>query len=134
MPCLGRPCSEAAIRGKKLAKHSHKVPKDFNISESQVVSVTHDEAANMACAAAKPSEDHKWASQVCMAHRLQTVIRHAIEDSRPVEKLLTTSSRLVRHFRHSSLSTEVLFKKQIELDKTKQAKKVFAQCTHVATT
>ena len=60
--------------GEKLAKHSHKVPKDINISKSQVVSVTHDEAANMACAAAKLSEDYNWASQVCMAHRLQTVI------------------------------------------------------------
>ena len=88
------------------------------------MSVTHDEAANMACAAAKLSDDYNWASQVCMAHRLDTVIRHAIEDSRPVEKLLTASRRLVGHFRHSAVFTELLCKKQIELDTTKQAKKV----------
>ena len=88
------------------------------------MSVTHDEAANMACAAAKLSEDYDWASQVCMAHRLQTVIRHAIEDYRQVEKLFTASRRLVGHFRHSGVCTELLCKKQIELDRTKQAKKV----------
>ena len=59
-----------------------------------------------------------------MAHRFQTVIRHAIEDSRQVEKLLTASRRLVGHFRHSGVCTELLCKKQIELDRTKQAKKV----------
>ena len=65
-----------------------------------------------------------WSSNVCMAHRLQTVIRHAIDGTRAVKKLLGACRRVVGHFRHSSLASELLAKKQLELESTKEPKKL----------
>lgn len=99
-----------------LAAEAHKVSRNFDLKEEMVVAVTHDEAANMVAASGKMEEDYGWSGEVCVAHRLQTVIKHAIDTTRGVTKLLASCRRLVGHFKHSALSTEILCKKQVELD------------------
>lgn len=52
------------------------------------------------------SEDVKRSSHVGMAHRLQTVIRHAIGSTTVVDHLLSASSKMVGHFKHSPVASK----------------------------
>ena len=106
-----------------LAEHSRQVAQEFNIL-TEVEAVTHDEAANMVATGDLLEENPGWSSHACMAHRLQTVIRLAIDGMRGVKKVLAASRCLVGHFRHSALTTEVLTKKQLELESKVQPKKL----------
>ena len=83
----------------------------FSLKNSAIVAVVHDEAAKACLAGRILWEDMEWDSEVCVAHRLQTAIRHAI-DVPQISKLTSSARRLVAHFRRSALATEALLRKQ----------------------
>ena len=56
-------------------------------------------------------EDFHWISFVCVAHRLQNVVKYAIE-KQCMQKLLAKCRHLVGRFKHSAVATESLLKKQ----------------------
>lgn len=56
-------------------------------------------------------DDSQWVSIVCVAHRLQNAVKHAI-DKQSMQKILAKYRRLVGHFKHSALATDGLIKKQ----------------------
>ena len=96
-----------------VSQHAAAIAEEFGIS-GKVVGIVHDEAPNMVAAARILAEkDSKWSSLVCAAHRLQTCLKHAIDSSSPVQKLLAAARKLVTHFHHSAISTRHLLDKQI---------------------
>eukprot|EP00117_Sycon_ciliatum_P006073 scpid76706/ scgid9762/ Zinc finger BED domain-containing protein 1; Putative Ac-like transposable element; dREF homolog len=109
--------------GERLAMYSMDVAKRFGLQPSQVVAVTHDEAANMVTAGRLMAERSGWLSCVCMAHRLQTVVRHALA-LKEVAKLLCRSRKVVGHFKHSCLAAEALASKQQQLNASQTPLKV----------
>ena len=78
----------------RLVQDSQKVVSDFDIVFDSVVAVTHDEAANTVAAGRCLYEECGWHSDVCMAHRLQTSVRHAM-DMKEVTKVLACSRSLL---------------------------------------
>lgn len=107
----------------KLAECTQQVVQRFGIKREQVVAVSHDEAANMVAAARILTEEESWESNVCMAHRLQTAIRHGL-DLDVVSKLLARGRRLVSHFKHSCIAAEALESKQTQLNASQTPLKV----------
>ena len=107
----------------KLADCTQEAIGKFNIKHEQVVAITHDEAANMVAASRVLAEENSWESNVCMAHRLQTAIRHAL-DVEAVTKLLARCRKLVGHFKHSCLAAEALANRQTQLNASQQPLKV----------
>ena len=50
---------------------------------------------------------------MCIAHILQTCLHHSFDSSQQIQKLLTRARKLVGHFYHSALATEVLYSHQL---------------------
>ena len=90
-----------------IAEHVKSIAVEFGISD-KITAVVHDEAANMM----KAGRQLDWASEACAAHRLQTCLRHAFKNAKPVTKLLAEARSLVTHFHHSCIATQNLMEKQ----------------------
>ena len=88
----------------RLAEHLKSVLVKFNIDTDLVSCVTHDEAANMVAMSRLLHEEDGIQGHVCMAHRLQTAIRHGISKTNGVERLLAAGRKLVGHFKQSAVS------------------------------
>ena len=82
---------------------------------AKVVVIIHDQAANAVAAGTTLCKEQGWQSIPCSAHLLQTAARHAIDNCRPVQKLLASGRRLVGHFKHSNQATEMLLSRQKQL-------------------
>ena len=85
----------------------HAAVEAFHITDSNVVSVVHDEAASMMKAGRKMKE-FPWETTACSAHLLQTCIGQAIDSNGPISNLLAKVRKLVGHFKHSALATTAL--------------------------
>ncbi len=79
--------------------------------DSRVSVMVHDNAANMNLAS---ELSDKWERFGCSAHTLQLAVNHAFEKSK-VTDVITSASRLVSHFRHSSNSTAQLKTQQMKM-------------------
>ena len=106
----------------KLAKHTQGVLDAFKIPGHSVTSVMHDKAANMVAAGRRLNDDVGCQSHVCVAHRLQTVIRHATDETKGVGCLLSGCRALVGHFNNSTIASEKLAEKQLTLTPEKKPK------------
>lgn len=95
-----------------IAAHARETCRQFKLPTAKVVGLVHDEAANMMAAGRDLECGDGWANVPCGAHRLQTVVRHAVSGVREVETLLAACRRVVSHFHHSSKSTDELLKEQ----------------------
>ena len=96
-----------------ISKRLVKIADDVGIT-GKIVALTHDEAANQcaavrkACAATtKKSPDGSWRSVLCVAHRLQTSLKHALQVDE-ITHPLSNCRKLVGHFRHSAKATKAL--------------------------
>ena len=103
----------------RLAEHLKSVLVKFNVDTDLVSCVTHDEAANMVAMSRLLHEEDGIQGHVCMAHRLQTAIRHGISKTNGVERLLAAGRKLVGHFKQSAVSSENLREKQLQLNPNK---------------
>ena len=90
-----------------IAEHIRSIADEYGIAD-KITAVVHDEAANMVVAGRLLD----WSSEVCAAHRLQTCLRHAFDDSKPIKKLLAEARKVVAHFHHSCIATQHLLEKQ----------------------
>ncbi|XP_065177356.1 uncharacterized protein LOC135808138 [Sycon ciliatum] len=97
-----------------IAAQLKEIVEEFGISE-RVVAIVHDEARNMVAASTllQADSDSDVQGVVCAAHMLQTCLRHALDSSKPVQKLLAEGRRLVGHFHHSSHATAQLNAQQV---------------------
>ena len=88
------------------------------MNSATVAAITHDEAAGQVAAGRLLNAKAGWTSQVCMAHQMQTVIRHALEEP-AMQKMLAHCRKLVGHFKHSNLATAALedSQKKLKLDR-----------------
>jgi hypothetical protein len=73
--------------------------------------MVHDNAANMILASVLSD---KWERFGCSAHTLQMAVNRPFEKSK-VTDVITSASRLVSHFRHSSNSTAQLKTQQMKM-------------------
>ena len=95
-----------------VSNHARAVIHEFGL-DSNVTALVHDEASNMVAASRSLRQDGTCAeSLVCSAHMLQTCLRHAIDDSPQVQKMLGQARKLVTYFHHSSVATNRLVKRQ----------------------
>lgn len=89
---------------------------EYGIAD-KLAGVVHDEAANMMAASRQLATKYDLHSVVCAAHMLQTCLRHTLDSSKSVQKLLAESRRLVSHFHHSSNATSMLNAQQVQQSK-----------------
>ena len=107
-----------------ISKRLVEITNDVGIT-GKIVTLTHDEAANQcaairkACAATtEKSTDGSWRSVVCIAHRLPTSSKHALQVNE-VTHLLSNCRKLVGHFCYSAKATQALKENQMEWPPTK---------------
>ena len=90
--------------------------------------IVHNEAANVCLAGRLLFDEKSWYTEVCAAHRLQTAIKHAVNQPQ-ITKLLASARRIVLQFKHSALAMEALLKKQqVPSDKPKLPKRLVQDC------
>ena len=99
------PGSHTAVR---IAEKDRQTLSSVQMPEKKVVSIVHDEAANAKAVGNILSKEVGWQINASAAHLLQTAIKHTIESSPPVQKLLGSARRLVSHLRQSNQATELL--------------------------
>lgn len=83
----------------------------WDIKDSQVHLFLRDNASNMI----RAMKDAGYASQGCMAHTLQLVVKDGILTQRTVVDLLAICRRVVSHFKHSSTACKQLLEIQQNL-------------------
>ena len=91
----------------------------FSINE-KIVSVVHDQAANMELCCSTLEDEKRWVSTKCTAHL------HSGLEIAAVSSLLGATRKLVGHFHHSVVATETL-KGRCDQMKVKQ-KKLIRDC------
>lgn len=89
--------------GENIAEKICSAVERVGLEPHQVQDVVHDEARNAELAGHILKERHGWASVTCSAHLIQTCIRHVLEDSKPVMKLMAAARKLVKSFHPFSL-------------------------------
>ena len=101
-----------------LAKQFCSIMDEFKLTE-KVAAIVHDEAANMVAASRLIKEQlgTSCRSVACAAHMLQTCLRHTLDSSKPVQKLLADGRRLVSFFHHSSHASDNLNAAQLSYAK-----------------
>ena len=99
--------------GANIGKRMVEIANEFGVA-ARVFAVTHDEAANQ-CAGIRATRDEsqqqgfdgQWKLVVCVAHRLQTCLRWAL-DVDDIASVVAAGRKLVGHFRHSAKATHAL--------------------------
>ena len=76
---------EGSHTGVNLAEATKKVIENFAIPKRTVQSIVQDEARTAVAAGKQLKKENGWEAEICAAHRLQTCIRHAIADCRPLQ-------------------------------------------------
>ena len=96
--------------GINLADELKDTLKRWDLKDSDLVSVTTDNARNIVCAI----EILSWPRFGCLAHTLQLGVKKSMEIPQ-VSRVLACARRVVTHFHHSSKSTYILKQKQTDL-------------------
>ena len=96
--------------GINLADELKDTFKRWDLKDSDLVSVTTDNARNIVCAI----EILSWPRFGCLAHTLQLGVKKSMEIPQ-VSRVLARARRVVTHFHHSSKSTYILKQKQTDL-------------------
>ena len=110
--------------GVRIAERMKETATRFGLKLEQIVGFVHDEAANVELAGTLLLDSDEWETIVCAAHRLQNAVRHGLNASPAVVKLLALSRKMVGHFKHSALATNALNAKQREMQPRSEPKKV----------
>jgi len=79
-----------------------------------VLTVSHDQAANMEAAMRILADEYNWNSLPCAAHRLQLCVLAGLSIS-AIDRLITAVKKIVSHFNHSVVATVSLKEKQNQM-------------------
>ena len=97
--------------GVNLAARLHACVSEYGL-DNKIEACVHDNARNMECAGDLCPE---WTDNGCFAHTLQLCIKPAL-DLPQVEKTVSKCRKLVGHFKHSTILTAEMKKRQKVLD------------------
>ena len=79
-----------------------------------VLTVSHDQAANMEAAVRILTDEYNWQSVPCVAHRLQLCVLAGLNIS-AIDRLIAAAKKIVGHFSHSVVATVALKEKQDQM-------------------
>ena len=108
--------SDGSHTSAMLAKHALGVLDYFRILNHTVISVVRDEPAIMVAAGRRMGEGIGFKSNVCATHRLQTISRLAVDETKGVGRLLSNCRRQVKFFKHSAVASWLLAENQLIVD------------------
>ena len=114
---LGTVSFEGHHYGVRIAELLLRTTRSVCLVDRDVVAHVHDEAANAELAGRLLFESSEWISEVCAGHKLQNCIKKAFADNPALDNLVSSCRKLVGHFKHSALATDMLLKKQEQLKK-----------------
>ncbi|XP_061578646.1 zinc finger BED domain-containing protein 4-like isoform X2 [Cololabis saira] len=112
--CLTTMPLEERHTGSNIAAWIEEAMARFEISESNIVALVHDNGSNIVLAANILQEKHGWMSIRCAGHTLQLVINRALKHPQII-KTLGAARCLVEHFRKSELASSKLRAKQKQM-------------------
>ena len=110
--------------GENISATIMEVLTSYEIPESSVSSIVHDQGSNMRRASDLLYNEKGWNSICCSAHMLQLCISDGFKSTTSIDRALGAARKLVSHFHHSTLATAELYKKQLQMDKDKQKLKI----------
>ena len=87
---------------------------EFKVSNS-VMSIVHDQAANIELCSRHLYDENGWLNMHCTAHCLQLCHQTGL-DVRIIASLLTAAKKLVTHFKHSVVCSEELKRRCIQME------------------
>ena len=88
----------------------------FDIENSKVVAVVHDQGSNIQLCGEILENDVGWYSISCAAHKLQLCVNGALNSQQSIARAIGAARKLVGHFRHSALATAALKKRQVQMN------------------
>ena len=91
--------------GVRIANLSRDTVKEFDLPSGAVFAHVHDQTANAELSGKLLFESDNWRTEVCVCHRLQNCLKHAVEDIPALGKLLAKCRKVPGHFKHSALAT-----------------------------
>ena len=97
--------------GVNIATRLREVAEMWNIDDKHVSAVVTDNASNMSVAV----DILEWNHLPCLAHTLQLAVNKGL-DSNVLIQLSSLGRKLVSHFKHSSLATAALSRKQEQMN------------------
>ena len=104
--------------GEEIAKELKRIVNSYSARE-KVSAVVHDQAANMELCHRILSQEEGWESIFCSAHCLQLCLKERLSIT-AIDRLLGAAQKLVGHFHHSVVATEVLKKRQDQMGDTQK--------------
>ena len=110
--------------GENIANKLSEIGERYELND-KVSTVVHDHAANMMCALRMLHDRHGWESSPCAAHRLQLCLIPGLAIT-AIDRLVVAARKLVGHFKHSTLATQELEKRQLQMNIEK--KKLINDC------
>ena len=121
---LAAKCLPGHHTGENISATIMEVLTSYEIPESSVSSIVHDQGSNMRRASDLLYNEKGWNSICCSAHMLQLCISDGFKSTTSIDRALGAARKLVGHFHHSTLATAELYKKQLQMDKDKQKLKI----------
>jgi hypothetical protein len=91
---------EGRHTGANIKEKLHEIMCEWGVDD-KTSTMVHDNASNMTLASELTD---KWQSLSCAAHNLNLAVTHSFDKS-GVTTLISAASRMVSHFRHSSIAT-----------------------------
>ena len=82
----------------------------YEIADSTVSSIAHDQGSNMRWATNLLQIEKGWTGVNCSAHILQLCIGDGFKNNASIDRVLGAARKLVSHFHHSTLATAELYK------------------------
>ena len=113
--------------GENISSTIKEVLEAYEIADSTVSSIVHDQGSNMRRATDLLQIEKGWTRVNCSAHILQLCIGDGFKNNASIDRALGAARRLVGHFHHSTLAMAELYKQQSQMNMDQQKLKM--DCT-----
>uniref|UniRef100_A0A8C5LPC9 HAT C-terminal dimerisation domain-containing protein n=1 Tax=Leptobrachium leishanense TaxID=445787 RepID=A0A8C5LPC9_9ANUR len=111
--CLAAVPLEYRHTARNIAERVEEVTAMFGIPPQKIITIVHDNAANIVAAVSMLEKKHGWTGIRCTGHTLQLVISAALKNP-SIERAVGAARGLVEHFKRSELAGSRLKEKQRE--------------------
>ena len=110
--------------GENIFSTIKEVLEAYEIADSTVSSIVHDQGSNMRRATNLLQIEKGWTGVNCSAHILQLCIGDGFKNNASIDRALGAARKLVSHFHHSTLATAELYKQQSQMNMDQQKLKI----------
>ena len=112
--------------GPAIAIQLQQIIANFKVEPTKVVAIVHDQASNMELSFSILQEYHSIETIHCSGHCLQLCLKVALSSISAVDPLLGAACKLLGHFKHSTVATEELKRRQTQMEVAQ--KKLIQDC------